>query len=301
MTGRVAASKAPAYRGSARPNRGSKGSRPMGGRARVPPMELLATLWDDYAALNPQAHQIHRLLEERGETVVNDHIALRTFGRAAVGIDAVAAPFVAAGYRPADTYDFPVKKLRARHYEPADASLPLVFISELRVDELPADAVAIVDRLVAQVPPETVARPDFPAAGRPWSVSLAEYDALAAHSEYAAWMAAFGYRANHFTVSVNRLQSFDDLAALNEFLVSRGFALNESGGVIKGGPEVLLAQSSTLASDVDVEFSDGARRVPGCYYEFARRYQDADGALYRGFVAQSADKIFESTDRRARE
>ncbi len=32
--------------------------------------------------------------------------------------------------------------------------------------------------------------------------------------------------------------------------------------------------------------------------EFARRYPAADGRLYSGFVAKSADKIFESTDKR---
>jgi hypothetical protein len=37
--------------------------------------------------------------------------------------------------------------------------------------------------------------------------------------------------------------------------------------------------------------------IPTCYYEFARRYPLADGRLYQGFVAASADRIFESTHR----
>jgi hypothetical protein len=60
----------------------------------------------------------------------------------------------------------------------------------------------------------------------------------------------------------------------------------------------LLEQSSTLASRVRVEFSDGTREIPGCYYEFARRYPDATGRLFSAFLAPNADKIFESTDRR---
>jgi len=36
--------------------------------------------------------------------------------------------------------------------------------------------------------------------------------------------------------------------------------------------------------------------IPSCYYEFARRYEDKNGELYGGFIAKSADKIFESTD-----
>jgi hypothetical protein len=42
---------------------------------------------------------------------------------------------------------------------------------------------------------------------------------------------------------------------------------------------------------------EGLKEIPGCYYEFAKRYPDADGKLYSGFIAKSADKIFESTDR----
>ncbi len=60
----------------------------------------------------------------------------------------------------------------------------------------------------------------------------------------------------------------------------------------------LLEQSSTMANTVTVELSDGPLEVPGCYYEFARRYPDADGVLYEGFIAASADRIFESTNRR---
>ncbi|MGB6140662.1 MAG: DUF1338 domain-containing protein, partial [Pseudoalteromonas rhizosphaerae] len=38
--------------------------------------------------------------------------------------------------------------------------------------------------------------------------------------------------------------------------------------------------------------------VPSCFYEFALRYAKPDGELYTGFVAASADKIFESTNAR---
>jgi hypothetical protein len=41
---------------------------------------------------------------------------------------------------------------------------------------------------------------------------------------------------------------------------------------------------------------EGRHAIPSAYYEFARRYPDKDGKLYSGFIAKSADKIFESTD-----
>jgi len=74
--------------------------------------------------------------------------------------------------------------------------------------------------------------------------------------------------------------------------------MNTSGGEIKGTPEQLLRQSSTLADKVAISFKEGSYEIPACYYEFAQRYKDKSGKLYSGFIAKSADKIFESTDYR---
>ncbi|MCH1414074.1 MAG: DUF1338 family protein, partial [Glaciecola sp.] len=122
------------------------------------------------------------------------------------------------------------------------------------------------------------------------------YLTLLEESEYAAWMSAWGYIPNHFTVSVNQLSNFDTLESVNDKLKLAGFTLNTSGGEIKGSPEVLLEQSSTMADKAPVEFSDGPQTIPSCFYEFARRYDVTPGKLYTGFVAASADKIFESTN-----
>ena len=259
---------------------------------------LLDGLWQDYAGLNRQARQVRQLLEQRGETVVNDHIALRTFDDPRVGIDALGGAFVAGGYQARGEYDFTQKKLFARHFEHADPALPRVFISQLKLAQCSADLRKIVAGLIDQVPADLTGRDDFPVSGRAWNVDFATYETLAGESEYAGWLAAFGFRANHFTVLVNALKTFDDLAALNAFIKQAGFALNDSGGEIKGSPQDLLEQSSTLAEGVSVDFADGPHTIPACYYEFARRYPMADGKLFSGFVAASADKIFESTDRR---
>jgi hypothetical protein len=110
-------------------------------------------------------------------------------------------------------------------------------------------------------------------------------------------VAAFGFRPNHFTVLVNRLRTFQGLEALNAFLKENNYSLNSAGGEIKGTPGERLEQSSTVAEAVKVAFADGELSVPSVYYEFARRYPLPDGRLYQGFIAKSADKIFESTDR----
>ena len=83
---------------------------------------------------------------------------------------------------------------------------------------------------------------------------------------------------------------------VNQLLKDNGFRLNDAGGEIKGTPGELLEQSSTRAGILPVTFIEGVFEIPSCYYEFARRYPDADGQLYSGFIAKSADKIFESTN-----
>ena len=260
--------------------------------------ELLTRLWDDYALLNLQVPAICQLIEQRGDTVVNDHIALRTYSDPRIGIDVLADSFVRLGYCVADDYEFPEKHLTARHYEHTDPKLPKVFISQLEIDAFSPVLGQLVNDLIDQVPTSLTKQSDFSVSGRPWQLSYQTYAQLASESEYAAWMSAFGFRANHFTILVNALTTFNDLQSLNSFLKDHGHALNTSGGEIKGSPQVWLEQSSTLADKVEVQFTDDLRMIPACYYEFARRYPKPDGRLFQGFVAKSADKIFESTDRR---
>jgi len=258
--------------------------------------DLLDALWRDYTASTPQAERIRHLLLERGDVVHNDHVALRTYGVPAIGIDVLARPFEALGWQPRERYRFDAKHLRARYWQHADPNLPKIFISELVLDELSPAAQALIQRLIAQLPAGFGARVDLPWAGRPWQVTHAEYRELLAESEYAAWVAAFGFRVNHFTVDVGALMSFPDLQALVAFLVEHRFTLNTSGGAIKGSPAERLEQASTIADAVDVAFTDTTVRIPSCYYEFARRYTLPTGELFHGFVPASADKIFESTD-----
>ncbi|MEX2364970.1 MAG: DUF1338 family protein, partial [Pseudohongiellaceae bacterium] len=116
-------------------------------------------------------------------------------------------------------------------------------------------------------------------------------------SEYAAWLSVIGLRCNHFTINVNALNGINDIEQMNQMIEELGFNINEAGGRVKGSPAVLLEQGSTKASVQPFTFADGKQHdVTTCYYEFAKRYYDEEGTLYQGFVAASADKIFESTD-----
>lgn len=260
--------------------------------------KLFQGMWQDYIQITPSADKIHALLGSKtGESdIINDHIALRTFNIESVNLAKLAAHFLALGYEQKGDYDFESKKLTAQHFEHPDTTQPKVFISELRANELSETAQSIINKMVSTVAEGAVDADDFLYSGTHWTVSHSEYKTLLAESEYAAWMAAWGYRANHFTVSVNHLHNIDELSDVNQILKQAGFTLNTSGGEIKGGEDVCLAQSSTMADSAEVRFTDATVSIPSCFYEFAQRYKLPNGDYYQGFVAASADKIFESTN-----
>lgn len=256
---------------------------------------LFEALWQDYIKLTPSAEKIHQLLGQHN-TIVNDHIALRTFNLPKVNLAVLAKHFEALGYKACGDYEFKEKKLNAKHFEHANSSYPKVFISELMVEEFSQNLQQTVTHLISQLGEKKPLAKEFLYSGRHWQLDSDTYYSLLAESEYAAWVAAFGYRANHFTVSVNHLTQFDSLEAVNLALKNNGFILNAAGGEIKGSKEVLLAQSSTMADQVPVTFKDNTLTIPSCFYEFALRYKKPSGEYYTGFVASSADKIFESTN-----
>ncbi len=258
---------------------------------------LFQNLWQDYIKLSPSALEIHNLFLEREKKVLNDHVAFRTFQSEKVGLEAMARHFEKHGYKAMGDYEFKEKKLFAKHYQHEDENLPKVFISELLWKEFSQELQDTVQKLLQEIEPTTSMRDDFCYSGVHWKINYETYQKLVQESEYAGWLYAFGFRANHFTVNINALKSFTEIQELNEFVESKGFELNTSGGKVKGSPEELLEQSSTKAKEVEVNFEDGTHSIRACYYEFAKRYPDANDNLYQGFIAASADKIFESTDR----
>ncbi|MGL1956772.1 MAG: DUF1338 domain-containing protein [Colwellia sp.] len=257
--------------------------------------KLFNKLWQQYLTVTPSADKIHQLLSNDHD-VVNDHIAYRTFNIEKINLAKLAEHFLVLGYKECGQYDFIAKKLTAKHFEHSDKKMPKVFISELRVEELSATAQKIIDNLVAKLPNDISKNADFLYSGRPWQISSTDYQILLAESEYAAWLSAWGYRANHFTVSINHLKNYHCIIAVNDKLKAAGYSLNATGGEIKGDELVKLEQSSTIADKATVTFTDTTMEIPSCFYEFAKRYPLSNGELYTGFVAASADKIFDSTN-----
>lgn len=258
---------------------------------------LLKLMWEDYIKLSPQAKNIVKLLEREGEEVVNDHIALRTFNHPKVCIDIIAKPFIEAGYVDSGEYHFEEKKLYAKHFQHPNEDYPKVFISELLLEKFSPEFNQIIDSKISGLKPSAIADFNFSISGRTWDLTVKEYSKLKKESDYGAWLSAIGYRPNHFTILINKLKKFSDIRVLNEFLKDNGHKLNDAGGEVKGSEAVCLEQSSTLADKIEIDFDDSSLIIPSCYFEFAKRYIDHTGKFYQGFVATSADKIFESTNK----
>lgn len=261
---------------------------------------IFEKLWKEYNETNPSANRIHALLDENGEKIINDHVAFRTYDIPGIDMEALSSPFLKAGYIEKGQYSFEKKRLRAKHYEhSSDPLAPKVFISELITSDFSEAVQAAARKVAEQTLASIKSSDDILFALTPWGrTSYETYKKLLEESEYAAWMYVWGFRANHFTIFINYLEKYTSIESLNKFLKSSGYILNTSGGEIKGTKEQLLKQSSTLADMVSVKFLEGTYKIPCCYYEFAERFEKSPGELYTGFIASSADKIFESTDSR---
>ena len=258
--------------------------------------KIFEKLWSIYTEENPEVLKVYELFKSKGENIVNDHIAFRTFNDPRIDIEVLAKPFTKAGYKEKGQYRFPDKHLIAKHYE-SETLNARIFISQLKLDDFSKYLQDIIKERVDKIPENTLNSEELIYSGSVWGTpSFKVYEKLKKESEYAAWLYVNGFKANHFTISVNHLKYFNEISEVNDFLKKNGFHLNDSGGEIKGSPGQLLEQSSIKAGLVPVEFTEGTFEIPGCYYEFAKRYKDDHGKYFSGFIAQSADRIFESTD-----
>lgn len=270
---------------------------------------------------HPFASKIYAALRERGEIPINDHIALRTVDLPEVNIHKLSQIFISLGYTPQEEMFFKEKKLRAVWFKPPDWNLPKVFISELLLNQCSSTLTNIIKYYVSNIEPKhldlSLAHQNIPTLllESSWPIpSYTDYKILNSESEYAAWVIAFGNQVNHVTLFVNALKTFTDLHDLNIWLQHMSIPLNDAGGSIKGTPLSKLMQSATIANRVHYEFSDGIHTIPFAYVEFAQRFaanektvheslaepkqstiNEKISELFHGFLADNADKIFEST------
>ncbi|RFS19545.1 DUF1338 domain-containing protein [Chitinophaga silvatica] len=284
--------------------------------------DVLNGLMERYQQRVPDVEAVIKAMISEGiiskaDDIENDHIAFRTMGVPQLGVQSLEKIFLHYGYTKREKFYFAGKKLDAWWYAPPAPQYPRIFISELRVSELSENAQQIIQSYTNEVVSDPVNNLDLDDAkavdkflhSALWRTpTLADFKALAAESEYAAWVIYNRYYLNHFTVSVHNLPAgYNTIAEFNNFLEKHGFILNDAGGKIKTSPDGNLLQSSTVAKMIDATFANGeVFPIAGSYVEFAERkvlpafqhlQSDEIKREHRreGFETGNADKIFEST------
>lgn len=295
-------------------------------------------LVDAYARRTPTCVSAVEMLSQRGATVYNDHVAMRSFvdssGRS--GLAFLEHIFLAFGYAPEDSITIPGMPLNARWYEPPEETgWPKVFISEMRAEELPPEVASIVYRHVdGYYEPERVQRAlssgDVESIAAlierpPWSITSAEEEQirrvaherpeLASTTEYAAWTLTHAHRWNHLTILVNTLggdaggfgegdvvagggQPVRSLADMNALLRLQGFQLNAAGGV-----DGFTQGSAEVHLEQSSTVADNVQHTFACGTTRAVPCSFLELIArhdgFRAFLGQNARGIFDSTNVRA--
>ena len=267
--------------------------------------QLWAQLWEDYRQRVSYARIYEEMIREALGTVANDHIAWRSLRLSVNGVN-LGIPYIAEmaealGYEMAGEYEFRDRHLYARHYRHPEAEtgdLPKLFISELVVEELPAEiAEAIVETVktarfdrpnIEQIlkttseteissllsslfrsnPNNTLSSSPLPITAsprhrvHPWQPPKKSIlEAINAVSQYGAWVLLHGYAVNHFTGYVNRQNTsqYPDIESTAKGLAARGVPMKEE---IEGDAGTGLQQTATQAVVENVTVLDDRTGEP---------------------------------------
>ena len=294
---------------------------------------LLQKLWEEYLERVVYAKKYVDLVNIKGGTVVNDHIAIRTLkthtGEQPEGIRAIKHILNSLEYKPVQNYTFPKRRLSAIHFEHPDVLFPKIFVSQLEVEQLPDWAQDLINRTVVDTPyilsdssiellQKLKINGQLPIEAaqllindlvqyfrRPWKIPLKE-DVLKLNdiSQYAAWVLLHGNSINHFTAFINfqNVKEWPDLESTCKGLVEAGVPMKDK---IEGNKGTKLQQSATKAvkEEVDIIGDDGKEKMiwTYAYYELAQRgYITENGKtkLFTGFLGEQAIHLFDMTKTR---
>ncbi len=285
-------------------------------------MALNVLLFADIQARVPQAARYVGECVAGGARIVFDHGALRTIdgetGALPSGFAAFARLLEPLGYRAVGHYPLPRLRMTGRAFAHNDfpAAIPQFFVSELHVSQLPPAAQAAAARVfgtsadplgapelallgalgTAGESSHAVAAAGLPGLARAFGrhhrePALADYEALLAVSDEAAWIATEGNAFNHMTDRV------PDVVALAESLKTRRYRLKAS---VEHSASGRVHQTAFLADRVTRRFglADGTmvtRDVPGSFHEMITRDADPAGGIDLRFDAGNATGIFAVT------
>lgn len=294
-------------------------------------LHLWKLLWQEYSARVNHARTYEQMITAAGGTVANDHIAFRSLrllidspqGKINLGIDYLGQLVEALGYVVAGEYTFAQTHLYARYYrhpQQEEFNLPKLFISELIVDELPANIAQLISKTVSSIPDElispltllqkdgnveTIAKQFQQIFTRPWlPPQRSVVEEVNEVTQYGAWVLLHGYAVNHFTGYINgqNTPEYPDIDTTASALANLGVPMKAE---IEGNVNCGLRQTATQAVTEMVTVLDdnnGAEiQIPWtyAYYEIAQRYlvevESGKQVLFDAFLGSNAQQLFEMT------
>ncbi|QFS49168.1 DUF1338 domain-containing protein [Nostoc sphaeroides] len=294
-------------------------------------LNLWKLLWQEYNARVNHARTYQQMITAAGGTVANDHIAFRSLrllvdspqGKINLGIDYIGQLAEALGYVATGEYNFAQTHLYARYYrhpQQEEFNLPKLFISELIVDELPANIAQLISKTVSSIPYEltspltllqkdgnieTIAKQLQQVFTRPWLPPVCSVvEEVNQVTQYGAWVLLHGYAVNHFTGYVNgqNTPEYPDIETTADALANLGVPMKaEIEGNIACGLRQTATQAVTEMVTVLDDNSGAEIPIPWtyAYYEIAQRYlievESGKQVLFDAFLGSNAQQLFEMT------
>ncbi|MBG1264193.1 DUF1338 domain-containing protein [Nostoc commune] len=294
-------------------------------------LHLWKLLWQEYTARVNHARTYQQMIIAAGGNVANDHIAFRSLrllldspqGKINLGIDYLGQLAEALGYVVAGEYNFAQTHLYARYYrhpQQEEFNLPKLFISELIVDELPANIAQLISKTVSSIPDEltspltllqkdgnieTIAKQLQQVFSRPWLPPVRSVvEEVNQVTQYGAWVLLHGYAVNHFTGYVNgqNTPEYPDIDSTADGLANLGVPMKaEIEGNIACGLRQTATQAVTEMVTVLDDSSGAEIQIPWtyAYYEIAQRYlvevEPGKQILFDAFLGSNAQQLFEMT------
>lgn len=293
--------------------------------------QIVTALWEYYRSCTPQVSLIQEALQCAGmPNIYLDHFAVIDLPSAQSGIPILKQIFMLLGYQPKGK-GYLASKQNEFHWladpnpkKNPKLTIPQVVVADFNLADMPSDIQTIIKhyasqtqafdfsnlkRLIQQVNKGYIVATQqlknlilgyF--KGRDWPLpTVAEFKKVHAFNELLAWVLVFGRRPNHFTLSIHLLKKFVNLETFHQFLQPLALAMNQDGGVIKGGQAVGMAQSSTNGDMEMVALADGNAALPLGFVEFVWRYAKNPEKpvkvwedYYTDFIANHADFVIQS-------
>ena len=180
-------------------------------------INVLDGLLARYIERVPDAQKIVKLMSERGDQILNDHIAFRS-----VELTSILKIFLHLGYEmrmddaTGKPFNFEQKKLTAVWLKHPNPNVPRVFVSQFRFNEGSQNLQTIIETYLKdwKDPIDSIDLNDPNAINQylhtgQWPTpSYADYCQMQEESEYMAWVLYNKYYLNHFTLTVHELKSF---------------------------------------------------------------------------------------------